>query len=627
NTKVVPTSIYANITYYIEFDIEVNETASNGNYKIAIKGKAYDLDNNTCDLNVPKSVNIKITGEKKAANLKFSNVEYEEEVSRDDEFEIKMTINNTGDLTAKDVKVSLGDLSTQSDIIPQYSSPNKELSDMTTNKPVTVTFPVKIAKKATAGVKTVTATVTWKDAKSSEGYKESTSMFIDIVVPEDEKNAKPNIVISNVTQSPATPTASGTVTLSYVVENKGKTDIKDLKFTPTGLASSGFSPASSEPYIYVDKLQAGKKKKVSIKFNLSKDITEGMHDLAYGFTYKYLNADGTAFEDATETVNLFVLDVKNPKVTENTSIPKLIISDYNTGDKELKAGAIFDFTFDIKNTHASVAAKNIKVTVSSDQNTFSQTEGSNSFYLDEIPAGTTTTETIQLKIKADTASGAYPLKVTFDYEYTGKAAASTDGKSQTDGVAEKTMDEVLNLQVAENARPVVQDISLNSWGENPTVNEQTTLTFNFYNMGKSKLNNVTATVVSDNYQAVDSSTKFIGNVEAGSGNSYEIDLIPLVEGDCPGQLVLTYEDTNGDTVELKNDFTQTIMPAQTMTDPMDPSIPTDAPAVPQAKKAILPTWLFIVIQVVVFIIAIPISRKVVISLYKRKLRKKEDEEL
>lgn len=618
--------------YYLEFDIEANELATNGTYKLNISGTADYFDDGTlgyetCSLVFSKDLSVKVTGQKSASKIKISNIEYDEEVNRGDEFEISLKVGNTGDLTAKDVSVSLGDFSAQTDIVPNYSTSEMSVGDLSNGSTKSVSFPVKVTSKAEAGTKSLKVTVSWYDDKKGEGYTETANIFINVVVPEDQvqNNGKPNLVITNVIQSPETPIANGKVTLAFTVENKGKTTVKQLKFTPSNIAASGFSPVSAKPYVYIDELEAGKKKTVKMQYELSEEITEGLHELTYAFTYKYLNKDGTDYEDGTENVSLFVRDITNPKGSVNTSVPKLIISNFNTGDGKLKAGSVFTFTFDVKNTHASIAAKNIKVTISSENNIFSQTEGSNSFYLEQIPAGATITQSIELKVKADAASNAYPLKITFDYEYDGKTA-SEDGKTEDMGTASKTVDEVLNIQVSENARPVVQDIYISSYDE-PRVNEATTLTFNFYNMGKSTLSNVTATVVSDFYQASDTSTKFIGNVEAGQGNTYEIDVIPLMEGDCPGQLKITYEDSNGDTVELFADFTQFINAQPTMDPGTEGIYPEEIPVVPEVKKAILPTWLFVVIQVVVFVVAIVIARKVVISLYKRKLRKLEEADL
>ncbi|HAB62572.1 MAG TPA: hypothetical protein DCE48_18060, partial [Lachnospiraceae bacterium] len=484
STSAEVTTLTKNTQYVLEFDIETAELASNGTYKLSIVGTGdyidYDTgEYSTCALNFSKKLSVKVTGQKAASKIKISSIDYDKEVNRGDEFDISLKVGNTGDLTAKDVSISLGDFGTQTDIVPNYSTSEMSLGDLSNGATKSVKFPVKVTSKAAAGTKPLKVTVSWYDDKKGEGYTETADIFINVVVPEDQvqNNGKPNIVITNVIQSPETPIANGRVTMTFTVENKGKTTVKQLKFTPSNIAASGLSPVSAKPYVYIDELKAGKKKTVKMQYELSEDITEGLHELTYAFTYKYLNKDGTDFEDGTENVSLFVRDITNPKVTVNTSVPKLIISNFNTGDEKLKAGSVFTFTFDVKNTHATIAAKNIKVTISSENNIFSQTEGSNSFYIEQIPAGSTITQSIELKVKADAASNAYPLKISFDYEYDGKTA-SPDGKTEEVGTASKTVDEVLNIQVSENARPVVQDIYISSYDE-PRVNEATTLTFNF----------------------------------------------------------------------------------------------------------------------------------------------------
>jgi hypothetical protein len=45
-----------------------------------------------------------------------------------------------------------------------------------------------------------------------------------------------------------------------------------------------------------------------------------------------------------------------------------------------------------------------------------------------------------------------------------------------------------------------------------------------------------------------------------------------------------------------------------------------------AKKAIVPIWAFVIIQIVIFALFVPITRKIIISAYKAKLRRKESEQ-
>ena len=49
------------------------------------------------------------------------------------------------------------------------------------------------------------------------------------------------------------------------------------------------------------------------------------------------------------------------------------------------------------------------------------------------------------------------------------------------------------------------------------------------------------------------------------------------------------------------------------------------PTVPEPKKAILPLWAFIAIQIAILVVFVLVTRKVIINIYKGRLRKKEDE--
>mgnify|MGYP002683280321 CR=1 FL=1 len=138
-----------------------------------------------------------------------------------------------------------------------------------------------------------------------------------------------------------------------------------------------------------------------------------------------------------------------------------------------------------------------------------------------------------MKAKSDTATNAYPINVTIEYEYDGIKPNPATGE-----IGEK-QEYDLNLQVVENARPVVDYVNVYSWDRGVTVNNPASLSFEFYNMGKSTLNNVVATVEGD-FMPSGASMYFLGNVMAG-GNAYaEYEVIPIVEGTaygtvkCPG---------------------------------------------------------------------------------------------
>lgn len=114
STSAEVTTLTKNTEYVLEFDIETTELASNGTYKLSIVGTGdyidYDTgEYSTCALNFSKKLSVKVTGQKAASKIKISSINYDEEVNRGDEFDISLKVGNTGDLTAKDVSISLGD--------------------------------------------------------------------------------------------------------------------------------------------------------------------------------------------------------------------------------------------------------------------------------------------------------------------------------------------------------------------------------------------------------------------------------------------------------------------------------------------------------------------------------------
>lgn len=261
--------------------------------------------------------------------------------------------------------------------------------------------------------------------------------------------------------------------------------------------------------------------------------------------------------------------------------------------------------------------KNIKVTVSQADNIFSVTKGSNTFYINQIPAGEKIENSIELKVKSDATTKAYPIEIKIEYEYDGAEANPATGEIG------ETVTETINLQAVENARPVVENVYVGSW-DVPVINQPTVLTFEFYNMGKSTLNNVYATVQGD-FLLNTGSMYFIGNVEAGYSEYAELEVIPTLEGLSKGTLMITFEDSNGDEINITKEFEATV---QGEFIPDGGEIPGDyIPIEVPVKEPILPTWLFVVLQILIFVVGVPATRKVILKAHKRKLRKIEDANL
>jgi len=600
--KIKIGDLMPNQEYAVTLPIRILPTANTGVVTIPVDF-TYKTAAGT-ELTDTYNISIEVAEGDIAPKLDIDSVTYNGELWPGDDFILIATIRNYGGSMANDVAVSVDPSSIGADkFIKNYFTDVIEVRNIRKDDSVDVKIPLIVSKDITGGINELKLNISYTNELGMT-LTSSKTIYLEILT-------QPNIIIDAVTQKPAKPMAGESLEVSFDMENKSQYDIKDVKIYLNNLSDTTFIPRNPKPYIYLEELKGGTKERITIPLMVSDQINEGLNHLEIRYTYEG--------KPEGEAIKIPILDVQN-EAENSSSMPKLIVSQYSTDVEQIKAGSTFNFTFDLHNTHSSAVAKNITVTITQNENVFAPTQGGNSFFINKITPGQSVQNTIELKVKADASTGTYPIDIKINYEFDG---AATNPETGEIGV---TKTEKLNLQVVENYRPVVDYVSVYSWDGDLQVNNPATLSFEFYNMGKSTLNNVVATVSGDFVKA-DGSMFLVGNVTAGSSSYEEFEVIPLVEGIAKGVLTITFEDSNGDELSITEEFEQFVMGELKWEDDFD--IDYDdvfAPQVPEPKKPILPVWLFAIIEVVFFLIACVITRKVIISIYKVKLRKKEEEQ-
>ncbi len=398
-----------------------------------------------------------------APELMIDSVTYDGELKPGAGVTVKAVLRNYGGQKAENVTVKIDDATTGSDgFYKNYFTDTIYSGGVKADAKIEAKIPLKISSQATSGNKKLNLILGYED-KNGNKYTSTVSIYPEIVGGASSSG----LVLTNVKQTPEKPIAGDNMQVSFDLKNESGADITDIKISLPGLDGSTFIPTNSEPYILVEKVEAGKSKKVSIPLKVSASVPEGLNNLSVKFSY--------SGNDATDPVVIPIRDVQND--LGSNSKPKLIISKYVADTEELRAGSTFNFTFDIYNTHSSIAAKNITVTLTQADNIFSVTQGSNSFFISKIEPGESVQQTVELKVKSDATTKAYPLKVAIEYEYEG-----IKPNPETGEVGEKRTEE-LNLQAIENSRPVVDYVNVYSWDGNVVSGSPASLSFEFYNMG------------------------------------------------------------------------------------------------------------------------------------------------
>lgn len=607
---------------FLKFSVYIPLNAKKGSYDtIPIKFITTDSfgEYTEVELEQVSKLTFIVNSQKKGAAFSFLGTEMPNEVKAEDDFYVGAKFSNKGELPAKNVKVVLGGY--DSKFMLYDSQPVQEFKEVLPGKKIDVNYNLIAGKLLSDEFVPLTMTIKYEHEDGTEAEVQEFKISLPTVAKKVSLE-KPVIQVTNVDYPRHTVRAGEVFDIEYTFMNTGKEDVKEVLVDVSGYSEAGFKPEKAYAKFRIPTLKVGKEKKIKRTFTAVENITSGMKPITASFNY-YSATDTASVNQISDTMNVYI-DVRGKEDEKNgdlnNSVPRLMISKYNTGEEKIMAGKIFNFNFDVLNTHTGASADNIKATVSSADGSFSIVEGSASFYISSLKAGETKNLNIPLKVKGDIATNGYDLSVKFEYEYLKKDTANNN-TTLTKQTTELT--EVLKLQVFSNDRPMLSNVRVGD-GEPPKFMEASTLTFDFNNLGKSPLYNVTAKVSGDFKPLND--VLIIGNVNAGEGKTWTMEVTPNVEAMGKGVLTISYEDSNGNVKTYDTNFESEIMPA----DSGMPEMP-EMPEMPMVKekKDIMPLWAFIILQVVVFGGATLVTKNTILKRYKKKKRaeiEREDEE-
>ena len=199
----------------------------------------------------------------------------------------------------------------------------------------------------------------------------------------------------------------------------------------------------------------------------------------------------------------------------------------------------------VQNADDSTVIENLKVTISGGAGNgdsgvaFSPANSSNSFFIESLPGKATTDIEIDLLPRADSKPDSYPVNVT-EYEYiaNGKRAKG------------ETVTETITIPLQQEDRFTLNPAQ---YSESVGLGEMVYISTSFVNKGKSAVYNVTADVEGEGFDK-SQGTYYVGNVNSGSEEYYDVQITPNVEGTVKGDIVVTYEDSNGTQKEQRLPF-------------------------------------------------------------------------
>lgn len=468
---------------------------------------------------------------------------------------VAFKLKNTGTVAAKDLRITASGFSNQG-VVLYNDVETKAVKELGADETSLVYFNIISGKDMQSGTFPVDIEVAYNDDFGGT-YTQKFTSYLTLNAPEEEE-LDVEMAIENL-KVPSKIIPGTDTEISFDVVNTGEGIIERAEMT---LTYPGEFISKSSSKVIVKDLDPGEKQSFSYKIMAREETeTESYHAYIESVFYGEDGSFETA-QRAQEYVGLYV-----ESANEGASKPKLIIDNYEYGGEYVYAGNPYVLNLEIKNTSNSTGTRNIKVTLTSEENVFTPVDSSSSFFIPAIGPGEVHQHAIDLKTKIDANVKIYSLTVKMEYE-------DSDGNAYDQNKNPYEETESLSVAVAQPVRLETSELSVpfEIYSGQPFYIEQ-----EFYNMGKSTMYNMMVKL--EDVQTNEGSY-FVGNFDAGRSDYFSAQVYPSEVGEFSGTLVYSFEDALGNVTTMEEPFTYVVMEAmnfeeQYPMEPMEPEMPME----------------------------------------------------
>ena len=440
------------------------------------------------------------------------------------------------------------------------------------------------------------------------GYQDGNTVPVRECVPYTEPTPAPEPTPETIPEPRAVFNSDGTSTsiaagetktITVYIQNAGTTAMRDPILT---LKSSGSLLIMGSQDYMLDDIRAGRDTAVTVTVKAPDKIESQMQTIDASLSFYYDNGTQLTGGSASGSVNVLSTVTKDTKDEETIASPTpiVILSKYNYGGSSVAAGSSTNLSFSFTNTSKTIKIENVMVTVTGGQDLMLN-GSTNTFYFESVAASGSKTVTVPMKAAQLISASAQDVKIDVTYEY-------------VDQNARKSGNATLSLSV-----PLYQpdrfELSEPTSSYTGYVGEETSLTIDYVNKGKSAINNVEATISGD----IDTPTAYqrVGTIDGGKNGTIAFAVTPLNEGENQVKIVITYEDSNGNTKERVFEATVEAMAYE----PTDPGMDDPGMIDPEPQSTF--PWKYVIIAGVAALIVLLI----VLRIRKKKAKQKAEQAL
>ena len=443
-----------------------------------------------------------------------------------------IVLNNVGDRDAKNIRVEIVN---SENVVISGGGNVKHISKIHGKGKSEAVFNLKIP--VSTKIEEVPVQIKLSYLSSTGENKEDTQY---VYLNTSKNSGISEVTISNVISPNGTYGVDKNFTVKFNVSSKSGAE--NVKISVKG--DEGIIPKSQNLY-FLNSLKPGETKQYAITFAATNLAVTGSHPIEVNVEY----GEG---EDPVTISQYGSVYINNPEKEDDEEDkikgkPRVIIGEYVVSPKIVQAGGNFELELGFLNTSSIHTVSNLKANIKvSEQgeneagNVFTPVEGSNTFYIAKLMPGETVTKKVKMYTVPSAKPKTYEISLEMVYE-------DEEGN-------EHTATENVGIPVEQVTRIEAGEIYV----EYAQAGMETTLSATLYNRGRTDVSNMMIYLEGEGFTVIEGNENFIGNFEQGASQVYE----PIIIADMPGivkaELVIEYEDTAGNSKEIREPFEFTV---------------------------------------------------------------------
>jgi hypothetical protein len=534
----------------VNFKVEIDDLTPKGTYKVDVTIRYDEIVQN-------ETMYIRVSSNPPKLNVSRIDVLPERTINPGQKFNIGIELENLGDIVAHDIKVTLEGL--DNGITLANGSSTQRIQSIPAGLKNYAAYQLQASKSLQPGNYQLKLKLVFNDDMED-------TLDIPITVQKNNENAS-DLVFENLVFPSGTAGESQEVIISFDLKNVGKIEAKDIVIKAESLDMTGLVPKSLSQ-LKIDSIAPDEFENVEFKFLTTKNGETKNYPIEINIEYEDEMSPDEQKYNLSQHVGVFI---EYPDKDANQSTPKLIIDKYSLEPDLVRAGDNFTLNLSFYNTNSSKTVRNIKIFLTSDEKTdsdsnsaggsvFSPVDSSNTFYIDSISPKGRVEKKITMFSVPDAQAKTYTLTANFEYE---------DSEANP-----YTATELIGVPVIQQSKLDTGEIG---FSPEAYVGQSTPISLEFYNTGKVTLYNMMVKIEGD-FQT-ENGQYYVGNFESGSSEYFEGYVIPNAPGELKGELVFSYEDSTGQEQEIKKEFTLNVMDM-----PMEPEFPEGMPPMPEESS-------------------------------------------